>query len=202
MTSEQTMTIASPSPAAAPATPASVRDIIVDSADRLYYAKGIQSVGMDELRSAAGVSLKRLYSEFPSKEDIVLAVMKRRHELWTTGVSALVDDAETPRDRLLAIYDYLAGWFSDDSFRGCGFINAFGELGGVSPAVATITREHKASFQDYVADLVADAGAPASLAPQLAILAEGAQTTAAITGSPEAALHARRAAETLIDAAS
>lgn len=202
MTSEQTMTIASPSPAAAPATPASVRDIIVDSADRLYYAKGIQSVGMDELRSAAGVSLKRLYSEFPSKEDIVLAVMERRHELWTTGVSALVDDAETPRDRLLAIYDYLAGWFSDDSFRGCGFINAFGELGGVSPAVATITREHKASFQDYVADLVADAGAPASLAPQLAILAEGAQTTAAITGSPEAALHARRAAETLIDAAS
>lgn len=202
MTSEQTMTIASPSPAAAPSTPASVRDIIVDAADRLYYAKGIQSVGMDELRSAAGVSLKRLYSEFPSKEDIVLAVMERRHELWTTGVSALVDDAETPRDRLLAIYDYLAGWFSDDSFRGCGFINAFGELGGVSPAVATITREHKASFQDYVADLVADAGAPASLAPQLAILAEGAQTTAAITGSPEAALHARRAAETLIDAAS
>jgi AcrR family transcriptional regulator len=202
MTSEQTMTIASPSPSAAPATPASVRDIIVDAADRLYYAKGIQSVGMDELRSAAGVSLKRLYSEFPSKEDIVLAVMERRHELWTTGVSALVDDAETPRDRLLAIYDYLAGWFSDDSFRGCGFINAFGELGGVSPAVATITREHKASFQDYVADLVADAGVPASLAPQLAILAEGAQTTAAITGSPEAALHARRAAETLIDAAS
>ncbi|MBD8468018.1 TetR/AcrR family transcriptional regulator [Plantibacter sp. CFBP 8798] len=196
------MTIASPSPAAAPATPASVRDIIVDAADRLYYAKGIQSVGMDELRSAAGVSLKRLYSAFPSKEDIVLAVMERRHELWTSGVSALVDDAETPRDRLLAIYDYLAGWFSDDSFRGCGFINAFGELGGVSPAVATITREHKASFQDYVADLVADAGAPASLAPQLAILAEGAQTTAAITGSPEAALHARRAAETLIDAAS
>jgi AcrR family transcriptional regulator len=202
MTSEQTMTIASPSPSAAPATPASVRDIIVDAADRLYYAKGIQSVGMDELRSAAGVSLKRLYSEFPSKEDIVLAVMERRHELWTTGVSALVDDAETPRDRLLAIYDYLAGWFSDDSFRGCGFINAFGELGGVSPSVATITREHKASFQDYVADLVADAGVPASLAPQLAILAEGAQTTAAITGSPEAALHARRAAETLIDTAS
>lgn len=196
------MTIASPSPASAPATPASVRDIIVDAADRLYYAKGIQSVGMDELRSAAGVSLKRLYSEFPSKEDIVLAVMEYRHAIWTTGVSALVDDAETPRDRLLAIYDYLAGWFSDDSFRGCGFINTFGELGGVSPAVATITREHKASFQDYVADLVADAGAPASLAPQLAILAEGAQTTAAITGSPEAALHARRAAETLIDAAS
>lgn len=192
MTSELTVT----------ATKPALRDVIVDAADRLYYARGIQAVGMDELRAAAGVSLKRLYAEFPSKEDIVLAVMQHRHELWTTGVSTTVDEAESPRDRLLAIYDYLAGWFSEDSFRGCGFINAFGELGAVSPAVAAIAREHKASFQDYVAGLVADAGAPAELGPQLAILAEGAQTTAAITGSPEAAQHARRAAETLIDAAS
>lgn len=177
-----------------------LRDVIVDTADRLYYARGIQAVGMDELRSAAGVSLKRLYAEFPSKEDIVLAVMQHRHELWTSGVGAIVATAETPRDRLLAIYDYLASWFSDDSFRGCGFINAFGELGAVSPSVATIAREHKASFQQFVAQLVADAGYPAGLAPQLAILAEGAQTTAAIDGSPDAALHARRAAETLIDA--
>lgn len=191
MTSELTAT---------PARPA-LRDVIIETADRLYYARGIQAVGMDELRAAAGVSLKRLYAEFPSKEDIVLAVMQHRHELWTRGVSATVGEAESPRDRLLAIYDYLAGWFSEDSFRGCGFINAFGELGAVSPAVAAIAREHKTSFQDYVADLVADAGAPAELAPQLAILAEGAQTTAAITGSPEAAQHARRAAETLIDAA-
>lgn len=191
MTSELTVT---------PARPA-LRDVIIDTADRLYYARGIQAVGMDELRAAAGVSLKRLYAEFPSKEDIVLAVMQHRHELWTTGVSATVEEVESPRDRLLAIYDYLAGWFSEDSFRGCGFINAFGELGAVSPAVAAIAREHKTSFQEYVAGLVADAGAPAELAPQLAILAEGAQTTAAITGSPEAAQHARRAAETLIDAA-
>ncbi|MGG7464253.1 MULTISPECIES: TetR/AcrR family transcriptional regulator [unclassified Plantibacter] len=178
-----------------------LRTTIIDTADRLYYARGIQAVGMDELRTAAGVSLKRLYAEFPSKEEIVLAVMRHRHELWTAGVSALVDEAETPRDRLLAIYDYLAGWFSEDTFRGCGFINAFGEMGSVSPAVAAIAREHKASFQAYVAELAADTGAGPELAPQLAILAEGAQTTAAITGTPEAATQARRAAEILIDAA-
>jgi hypothetical protein len=66
--------------------------------------------------------------------------------------------------------------------------------------VAAYAREHKRAFQAQLAGLVAGAGADPSLAPQLAILAEGAQTTAAIEGSPEAALHARRAAETLIDA--
>jgi hypothetical protein len=48
---------------------------------------------------------------------------------------------------------------------------------------------------------VSDAGAPATLAPQLAILAEGAQTTAAIAGTPDAAHQARAAAETLLDVA-
>jgi hypothetical protein len=48
---------------------------------------------------------------------------------------------------------------------------------------------------------VAEAGGPPALAAQLAILAEGAQTTAAIAGTPEAAAQARAAAATLIDAA-
>lgn len=60
---------------------------------------------------------------------------------------------------------------------------------------------HKSDFQGYVADLVRAAGGPPALAPQLAILAEGAQTTAAIAGTPDAAAQARAAAETLIDAA-
>ena len=60
---------------------------VVEAADRLYYARGIQAVGMDELRTAAGVSLKALYALFPSKSDIVLAVLRRRHQLWSDGVA-------------------------------------------------------------------------------------------------------------------
>jgi hypothetical protein len=81
------------------------------------------------------------------------------------------------------------------------FINSFGELGATTPRIAEIVRAHKASFQACLAEIVAEAGAPASLAPQLAILAEGAQTTAAIAGTNEAATHARQAAAVLIDAA-
>lgn len=174
---------------------------VVETADRLFYARGVQAVGMDELRQAAGVSLKRLYSLFPSKEEIVLAVLARRHRLWEEGVRERVDRAATPRARLLAVYDHLADWFAEDSFRGCGFINAFGELGAVSPRVAEAARAHKRSFQDYVAALVEAAGGPPDLGPQLCILAEGAQTTAAIAGTPEAAGQARRAAEVLVQTA-
>jgi len=177
------------------------RTRIVAIADELYNAKGIQSVGMDELRTAAGVSLKKLYQEFPSKGSIVMAVLERRHQSWTEGLDDTVRRAATPRARLLAIFDYLAGWFCQDTFRGCGFINSFAELGAISPEVAEYARKHKESFQQYVGKLCEEAGAPSFLAPQLAILAEGAQTTAAIAGTPDAAGQARQAAEVLIDAA-
>ncbi|WP_322937211.1 TetR/AcrR family transcriptional regulator [Nocardioides bizhenqiangii] len=181
--------------------PADPRQRVVDAADELFYARGIRAVGMDDVRTASGVSLKRLYSLFPGKDSLVLAVLRKRHSMWTEGLSAAVESVEEPRDRLLAVYDYLAEWFAQDSFRGCGFINAFGELGPTSPEVAAYAREHKRSFQAQLVRMVAEAGVDVSLAPQLAILAEGAQTTAAIEGSPDAASHARRAAETLIDAA-
>jgi len=178
-----------------------VRTHIVATADELYNAKGIQAVGMDELRAAAGVSLKKLYGEFSSKGSIVMAVLERRHDSWTEGLDQTVRQAGTPREQLLAIFDYLAEWFCQDSFRGCGFINSFAELGAISPEVAGYARKHKRSFQEYVDRLAQEAGAPAFLAPQLAILAEGAQTTAAIAGTPDAAGQARQAAEVLIDAA-
>ncbi|GAA4267133.1 TetR/AcrR family transcriptional regulator [Frondihabitans peucedani] len=177
------------------------RERIVRAAHDLFYARGIQAVGMDAVRTASGVSLKRLYAQFPSKDDLVVAVLHFTTGLWDAGISRAAEAARTPRDKLLAVYDFLGIWFTDDDFRGCGFINAFGELGATSPAVAEVARAQKATFQAYVAGLVDELGAPPILAAQLALLAEGAQTTAAISGSPDAAAAARSAAETLIDAA-
>lgn len=182
-----------------------VRAHIVHVADQLFYSRGIQSVGMDAIRTGAGVSLKKLYAAFPGKEQLIAAVLAGRHDVWERGVHGAVETATEPREKLLAMYDFLESWFGDDTFRGCGFINAFGELGATSPAVAAIAREHKDSFQQFVqqltADVVDDPARAAELAAQLALLAEGAQTTAAIAGSTEPAAHARRAAEVLIDAA-
>ncbi|MBF4614776.1 TetR/AcrR family transcriptional regulator [Curtobacterium sp. VKM Ac-1376] len=182
-----------------------VRAHIVEVADQLFYARGIQAVGMDEIRTGAGVSLKKLYAAFPGKEQLIAAVLAGRHDIWEQGVHGAVDAAATPLAKLLAVYEFLESWFADDTFRGCGFINAFGELGATSPAVAEIARQHKNSFQRFIqgltAEVVADPDRAEDLAAQLALLAEGAQTTAAIAGTTAPAAQARRAAETLIDAA-
>jgi len=130
------------------------RERVVDAADALFYARGVRAVGMDDVRNAAGVSLKRLYVLFPGKHSLVLAVLRKRHTMWTDGLTAAVDATDGAREKLLAVYDYLAEWFAEDTFRGCGFINAFGELGTTSPEVAAYAREHKRSFQAQLAQLV------------------------------------------------
>ncbi|MGJ9426643.1 TetR/AcrR family transcriptional regulator [Nesterenkonia halotolerans] len=175
-----------------------LRRAVIESADSLYYAHGFRAVGMDALRQHAGVSLKLIYRLFPSKESIVLAVLDYRHQIWAGEVTAAVERAESPRERLLAIYDYLAGWFRSENFRGCVFINAFGELATESPAVAAKAAEHKRDFRDYMDQLAIDAGFSAELGDQLMLLAEGAQVTAAITGDASMAMKARRAAEMLL----
>lgn len=174
---------------------------VLEAAERLFYARGIQAVGIDEIRTASGVSLKRLYQLFPSKGDIVEAYLHERDTRWRRSLTRYADAAPTPEERILAVFDWLYQWCDEGDYRGCAFINSFGELGASSPAVARTARAHKQAFQQYLAGLVAAAGGPSELADHLALLAEGAITTAAIAGSPEPARQARAAAGVLLGAA-
>lgn len=140
---------------------------ILDAAEELFYGRGIQSVGMDAIRAASGVPLKRLYRIFPSKGALVEAYLKRRDARWLQDLARYVDVHDSPAQRILAVFDWLYRWFSELDYRGCGFINSFGELGATSQAVAGIVKAHKEAFRRYVADLVAAADAPAWLTDQL-----------------------------------
>lgn len=177
-------------------TPA--RDRVLDAAADLFYSRGIQAVGIDAVRSASGVSLKRLYQMFPSKDALLIEFLRRRDSRWQQALEAQVNMRTDPHERVVAVFDWLYGWFSEPGYRGCAFINAFGELGAISPGVAEQARRHKKAFHDYLTGLVDDAGCPAELAQQIALLAEGAIVTSAIFDTPEAAHRARDAAAALM----
>ncbi|MEU6674432.1 TetR/AcrR family transcriptional regulator [Streptomyces sp. NPDC046853] len=173
---------------------------LLDAAEELFYERGIQAVGMDQVRAASGISLKRLYQLYPSKSQLVLACLERRDHRWRTRLAEYAQSRPGGVERVLAVYDWLYEWFCEPDFRGCAFINSFGELGSVEPAVADAVRAHKDAFHHYMAGLVADAGESGQTVGPLVLLAEGAMTTAAISGSPEAARQARLGAAQLLAA--
>jgi AcrR family transcriptional regulator len=174
-------------------------DRALDAAEDLFYRRGVHAVGMDDIRDRSGVSLKRRYQLFPNKERLVTAFLQRRDVRWRGGLSEHVARVEDPRERVLAVFDWLHTWFTDPDYRGCAWINCFGELGATSPAVAEEARTHKEGFRRILRDLSAAAGHDDDLAEQLLLLAEGAIVTAAITGNADTARQARTAAAKLLN---
>lgn len=170
------------------------REQALDAAEKLFYGRGVQAVGMDAVRTASGLSLKRLYQLFPAKEELVEAYLERRDLRWRGRLAEHVARHDDPRERIPAVFDWLEEWFGEADFRGCAWINSYGELGATSERVVAQVRAHKRAFREYLGGLVADAGLPDVLAGQLFLLAEGAMVTAGITGSTEPAVEAREAA--------
>ena len=101
------------------------RERILDSAYELFAKNGIQAVGIEAVLARSGVARQTLYRHFDSKQDLVLAFLERREEVWTKEwLQAEVESrAAEPADRLLAIFDIFDEWFRVPEFEGCTFIN-------------------------------------------------------------------------------
>lgn len=167
------------------------RTRLLDAAEELFYRHGIQAVGMDRIRTASGVPLKRLYRVFPAKESLVTAYLERRDRRWLDSLRTAALAPAEPRARVLAVFDWLAEWFTEPDFRGCAFLNAYGELGAAAPEIVRI---HKAELHALLVDLTADR----TLADRLLILTEGATAVATLTPGPEPAHRAQEIAELLL----
>lgn len=179
------------------------RERLVDSALALFQREGFHAAGVDRILAEAGVAKMTLYNHFRSKEELVLAALRRRQELFRAWFEGRVRAARGgARRRLLAVFDVADEWFRSPDFRGCLFINAAAEFGAEAPA-RRLAAESKAATQAFLRDLAAEAGAkdPDGLAAALNLLLQGAIVMAHAGGDRAAARNARRAARTLIDAA-
>lgn len=173
-------------------------EALLDTAEELFYERGYQAVGMDALRSASQVSLKRIYSLFKGKESIAVAMLERRDETWHSSLATHLDQETDPGQRLLAIFDWLEIWLANEGHRGCAWINAFGELGGTSPAVTAVVRQHKDRLRSVIHGLAAEAAAPPGVADAVFLLAEGCMVTTGITGETTSVSHAKETTSRLL----
>src|SRR6185437_1217897 len=101
------------------------RERILESAYDLFSTKGVRAVGIEEVIERAAVAKATLYRHFPSKDELVLAFLRKREVVWTHGwVEAEARKrGATPEEQLLAIFDLFDEWFHRTDFEGCSFIN-------------------------------------------------------------------------------
>ena len=184
--------------------PASKREQLIDSALETFYRHGFNATGIDKILARAGVAKMTLYNHFKSKDELILAALRRRDERFRNTLMRSVEErADTPRQRLLAVFDAHGEWFREEGFRGCMFINAAAEFSNIADPIHAIAAEHKRLIVSYLAELAREAGAkvPERLALELSFLLDGATVCAQISHDADAADHARDAARVLIDEA-
>lgn len=177
------------------------RERLLAAAQELFYAEGIQSVGVDRVIDQAGVAKASLYSTFGSKEGLIRAYLDDSHRRILGRRRAAVAQADDPVAAILAVFDSEARDFARPDYNGCAFAGARAEApagGLIDEAARSFRRDLRALFRE----LCVQAGAtdPDRLAWQLHLLYSGAAESAKLDRDPGVGAALRSAAETLVRA--
>ena len=142
------------------------RERILSASRQLFRDQGINSTGMDQLCTAAGVSKRTLYQHFAGKDELIAENLRR---FDPDILPELFDRADlAPRERLLAVFDIHAPL--------CPFIRAAVEIQDPDHPARLFARDYKQAFAARLTQAAREAGAddPEQLGEQLALLLDGA----------------------------
>jgi AcrR family transcriptional regulator len=179
------------------------RERILESAYELFSHRGINDVGIEEVIARASVAKATLYRHFPSKNELVLAFLQQREQLWTYGWverQARLRGGGTAEGTLLAIFDLFDEWFHADDFEGCSFVNVLLETADLESEVGAASAMHLENIRGIIRALAAEAGLRdvEEFALSLHILMKGSIVQAG-EGDLDAAKRAQSMARLLID---
>ncbi|UKA62087.1 TetR/AcrR family transcriptional regulator [Arthrobacter sp. FW306-04-A] len=192
--------LAAPGPLPGTASPDAGQRIL-DAAYELFSRRGIRDVGISELIDRAGVAKATFYRHYRSKDDVVLAFLAQRDQLWTVNqiIAGARSRGTTPTQQLLAIFDVFADWFLRDDFEACSFINVLLEMGPGHP-LGQASIDYLARIREHVQALAQEAGLarPEEFARSWHILMKGS-IVSATEGDTQAAARAQEMAGWLIE---
>jgi AcrR family transcriptional regulator len=177
------------------------RDHLVGTALALFSKHGYHATGIDRILAESGVAKMTLYKHFRSKDELILAALRRRDEEFCRWFQAEIEArAAAPRERILTVFDVLESWFRDPDFNGCCFIHAAGEYARKDDPIHVAAAEHKARILAYLRELAQGAGAEDAdeIARQMMLLVDGAIVAAHVSGDVAGARSARTLAEALL----
>lgn len=174
---------------------------ILEAASELFYSQGIKTSSVDAIVKLAGTNKMTLYKYFPSKDELVMAFLRKRDEDFTNWfVEQVNSKAENAHDKLLAIFDVIDEWMEIPAFRGCAFINSAAEFPVEGNPVHQLSAEFYDKFKTYINDLAVECGVLKSedLAVQMTLLVQGAIVSEQMKRHFGVSSYAKQAAEILI----
>lgn len=124
------------------------KQLLIETALTLFYRQGIHAVGINEVLKVSGVAKKTLYSHFASKDELVLAALAARDDIFMSWLETLLSSAQDDIELITRLFNGLSDWFHNrvpalSPFRGCFFINTSAEFSEENAAIIAYCRDHK-----------------------------------------------------------
>lgn len=164
------------------------RGQILTTAFELFKENGFFATGVDQIMRTAEVSKRTLYKYFPSKNDLIVAVLEYYRKSYRDKVNDLLEQGQkTSKDKILAIFDDAMTWFDDANFHGCLAVNAMSEFSGKEQTIENTCQDFKQWELGVIRNLTEGISVsdPEALAFKLFILLEGMSSIAQVTkGKP------------------
>ena len=180
---------------------ATARERLDRTAYELFSRHGIRAVGINTVIACSGVAKKTLYRHYPSKNDLALAFLRRREELWTrTWLQREIErQGAKPGEKLLVIFDTFDKWFRRPDFEACSFIKVLFEHGERGDPLRDATVRHIGTVRSFIRQLAEDADVRDAdgFARQWQMLMMGS-IVAAYAGDPDAARRAKEIGKLLL----
>lgn len=176
--------------------------LILDAAHRLFYARGVHEVGMDELVGETGLGKATVYRLYPSKDALLGAYLQQlKADILSLIDAEIAAHADDPAAAIVAIFTAIERDVARPSFRGCPFNNASVEFSDSRHPARVAAREYREGLRDRLRGLAERArpGEP-DLGDQLALLVDGIYTSGAHLGPRGPAASAPKLLALLIDA--
>src|SRR6476620_5079746 len=96
---------------------------VLDVATRLFYQRGIRAVGMDTVVKECGVGNATIYRQFPTKDALATAFVQGRADAWFERMRQAAGERDDAREKLIAVFEVLAGDTAGATYRGCPMLN-------------------------------------------------------------------------------
>jgi len=155
------------------------RERLLVAASQLFYAEGINSVGIERLIKEGQVTLATFYRHFPSKVDLAVAYLRGVHDHIAARAAEQAEQLQG-RDLVRAIGDDVTSQIHQAGFRGCAFLNAASEFEDPQNPVRQVVAEHRQWYYQLLRRAFQDAGheLPTNAARHFVMLRDGAMSAA------------------------
>ena len=131
-----------------------VRQAIVETASELFYAKGYNLTGINEIIKEAGIAKATLYSHFSSKEEICLAYLEYKDDTFLSNLRSYLATKQTGKSKIFGLFSFLKQFFEDHDFNGCWCINTVSEIPKENIRIRETIQRQKSNFIDLIDSLI------------------------------------------------